>query len=400
MLSPLPKQRAMAQINRMTEIYSNIGHRALVDMRRFNKPFVFVGDLHANIPNFERFTNHYYDSLRRKDVVVTFLGDAVHECKLDDNFNSSIVMMQNVFNLKEQNPEFFHYLAGNHDSFSPNVVRKINGQNYMPGPRMFGTLYDLYGSEYVEKFQKVLESLPMFFVANGIVAVHGGPLKPFEGKSITLETLKNLRLAESINPNYESEKTKESTENTIFVEQALWGRLNKEGTHGYTLDDVNRFLSAIGQGNSILLVGHTVPDNGDWWKQHSPNHFVITGHREDKFGVAVYENDVIKFIPVPRNTLSDNYTMCFVNNYLLKHQVEKYQKKSDEEILHKKVTDQNLVIGNTILNENISDLPKKPFDDDGTIIEHKSSSLKKHPEQKITDGDVIIGGRILKKEEE
>lgn len=308
--SPLPKDLAWKQLRKYSVVsnYTQIsGSGKIVDLTKIpsNRPITYIGDLHANLTNLERFLYRNYDQLRQDKMVVNILGDAVHERKKDDSMDTSIVMMQNIFDLKINNPNSFFYYAGNHDSFSPNFSVKDGNVRINPGPLMLSRLVDLYGQDYVDLFQKCLYELPIFSIANGVVSVHGSPVKG----SFTMQTLEKLSLKEDdygrmIDP---------------LAKQALWGRYDPENKHrySYTLNDVNNFLSQIGQPKATLLVAHTEPDNGNWYKKLAENHYVIYGKFYNSFGYAQLKDGKLSFIDIEGKPLDPTKTICCLKNYVL-----------------------------------------------------------------------------------
>jgi len=284
-ISPLPKQAAFRQLERYFYTCSNCPGRqagGVVDLTSVpsSTPIVYVGDLHARVDNLNRVLNtgNNHELLRRGQLVLNLLGDAVHPETGKMDMDSSVVIMQQIMDLKITNPDNFYYYAGNHDSFSMKAMRNIGGIPVFPGIIMSYHLEGLYGSEYVERFRSILARLPIVSVAKGAIATHGGPIKP----PFSMERLINSSPANEDDP---------------LIMQAIWGRFEciEEPKLSYDMEDVDGFLSAMGQQDATLLVAHTKPRHGVWHREIAPNHHVIFG-AFDRFGYAMLKDGRLSFL--------------------------------------------------------------------------------------------------------
>jgi len=284
-VSPLPKRAAFRQLERYFYTCSNRpGKQAgsVVDLTSVpsSTPIVYVGDLHARADNLNRVLNtgNNHELLRRGQLILNLMGDAVHPETGKMDMDPSVVTMQQIMDLKITNPDNFYYYAGNHDSFSMKAMRNIGGIPVFPGIIMSYHLEELYGSEYVERFRSLLARLPVVSVAKGVIATHGGPIKP----PFSMERLINSSPANEDDP---------------LIMQATWGRFEciEEPKISYDMEDVDGFLSAMGQQDATLLVAHTKPRHGAWHREIAPNHHVIFG-AFDRFGYAMLKDGRLSFL--------------------------------------------------------------------------------------------------------
>ena len=282
-MSPLPKQAAFRQLDRYlyTSRTSRFQIGGFVDLKAVPEeiPIVYVGDLHARVDNLNRFLNfaRNYELLKDGKLVVNILGDAVHPENGHTDMDSSVVMMQQIMDLKITNPDNFYYYAGNHDSFSTKAMRIVNGYPVFPGVLMQLRLEELYGGDYIERFGRLISTLPVVSVANGVITTHGGPIRP----PFNMQQLINL------NP---------ANEDAPMIKQAIWGRFEcvEDPKLSYDMNDVGGFLTAMDQENATLLVAHTKPGHGNWHREIAPNHHVIFGAL-DKFGYAFLQHGRLNF---------------------------------------------------------------------------------------------------------
>lgn len=263
-MTPLPKKAAFRQLERYiyTSRTSKFQAGGLVDLRKVPEdiPIAYVGDLHARVDNLNRILNSgsNYERLRNGQLVLNILGDAVHREDCNTEMDSSVVMMQQIMDLKIMCPDNFYYYAGNHDSFSMRAMRQTSAGLIFPGVIMSMHLQDLYGDDYVRRFQELISGLPMVSAANGVVTSHGGPIR----RPFTMEQLINASPANETDP---------------IVRDIVWGRFEcvEDPSLSYDMSDVQRFLSAMDQPDAALLVAHTKPKNGSWHREIAPNHHVI-----------------------------------------------------------------------------------------------------------------------------
>jgi len=89
---------------------------------------VLVGDLHARIDNLLTVLseNAILDGLENGTAALVILGDAVHpeEPGSLDEMDSSLLMMDLIFNLKTRFPDNVFYIVGNHDSFLHEIMKR------------------------------------------------------------------------------------------------------------------------------------------------------------------------------------------------------------------------------------------------------------------------------------
>ncbi len=289
-MTPLPKQAAFRQLERYlyTSRTSKFQAGGFVDLRKVPEdvPIVYVGDLHARVDNLNRVLNSAdnYGRLRNGRLVLNILGDAVHREDCNTEMDSSVVMMQQIMDLKIMCPDNFYYYAGNHDSFSMRAMRQTPAGFIFPGIIMSSRLEELYGDDYVRRFQALISGLPIVSAANGIITAHGGPIR----RPFTMSQLINASPANETDP---------------MVKDAVWGRFEYADDPAliYDMFDVQKFLSAMDQPDATLLVAHTKPKNGGWHREIAPNHHVIFGAL-DPVGYALLHYGELHFLDASKSS--------------------------------------------------------------------------------------------------
>lgn len=362
-ISPLPKQSALRQLDRYLEVCSRssrLQSGGIVDLTSVptSKPIVYVGDLHGRVDNLNKVLNtgNNYEMLRRGQLFMNILGDAVHPEKGPMEMDSSVVIMQQIMDLKMMHPNNFFYYAGNHDSFSMKAMREVNGFPVFPGVIMMSHLNKLYGESYVERFRMLIAGLPIVSIADGLITTHGGPIRP----PFTMEQLVKLSHANEGDP---------------LVKQAVWGRFEciEDPSISYDIEDVNDFLSTIGHESATLLVAHTKPDNMKWHKEIASNHHVIFG-AFDEFGYASLKNRKLGFIEA-----SDSppfTTGRLPVEFFSDQTMPKIKKRPDGEIIRTNAAMfgtggayQRATVDTTIIPTSRSDVETYAFvEPDGTIV--------------------------------
>lgn len=283
-MMPLPRKAAFRQLERYlnTSVRGKFQAGGFVDLRKVPEdiPIAYVGDLHARVDNLNRILNSgsTYERLRNGQLVLNILGDAVHREDGNTEMDSSVVMMQQIMDLKIMCPDNFYYYAGNHDSFSMRAMLQTSAGLIFPGVIMSMHLQDLYGDDYVRRFQELISGLPMVSAANGVVTAHGGPVR----RPFTMEQLINASPANETDP---------------IVRDIVWGRFEcvEDPSLSYDMSDVQRFLSDMDQPDAALLVAHTKPKNRSWHREIARNHHVIFGAL-DPVGYALLHYGELHFL--------------------------------------------------------------------------------------------------------
>jgi hypothetical protein len=229
---------------------------------------VLVGDLHARLDNLLKILseNAYLESVERGDAALIFLGDAVHpedDGELE-SMDSSMLLMDLILKLKRRFPSRVFFIIGNHDSFSPDVMKGGVPQSLLWGKR----LQSVRGGAYQEAMDLFYRRSPLVVVSDGFIACHAAPPRC----TVTLETLVNIRQSPNI------------------VHDLTWDRIRSPRyPAGYTRRDVRRFRSSLGLAEgTAFIVGH-YPRSADetvWLNVDKiEDHHILYSAMRDKLAV-------------------------------------------------------------------------------------------------------------------
>jgi len=138
---------------------------------------IIVGDLHSCQENLEKIIAHNDNEKKLKSgqSVLILLGDTVHNDQMGmlREMESSLRILEYVFELLRKYGNSVLYLRGNHDCFDENLVKSsirqgLEFRNYVREHR---------GEKYVQSVEAFFESLPVFIIANKFVITHAGPVR-------------------------------------------------------------------------------------------------------------------------------------------------------------------------------------------------------------------------------
>jgi hypothetical protein len=229
---------------------------------------VLVGDLHANIDNLLKILseNAFMQALTAGEAVLIFLGDAVHrESKGElEEMDTSVLMMDLILKLKLRFPHQVFFLVGNHDSFSPDVMKGGVPQSALWERR----LGELRGEAYVKQMALFYQHSPVVAMSRGYLACHAGPCRA----RISREVLVNIRQFPAL------------------LHELTWTRLKTPRfPAGYTRGDVRRFRKSLElDREAAFIVGHYPfgPQDTLWLDVgHIENHHILYSARPDQVGV-------------------------------------------------------------------------------------------------------------------
>lgn len=188
---------------------------ALVELKK-DIPTILIPDLHGQREilykilttknkegktNLERFIN--------AEVQIVVLGDAVHtETRLDEQQEAQEKLKQNnkqeasqlldkeiadsfgtvmmLMKLKELNPENFHYLRGDHEVQKETYasVGKLHHGPVLQSSLVKFYFENQYGKDFLDKYDKFEDSLPVLAIGNKFVASHTPHAIPFTKEEI------------------------------------------------------------------------------------------------------------------------------------------------------------------------------------------------------------------------
>ncbi len=259
----------------------------LVEIPNTTTP-VIVGDLHAQVNNLLKILseNCLLDCLRMKTATLIILGDAPHSEMMHElnRFDTSMLIMDLIFRLKLTFPENVFYLRGNHDSFSPDIIKS----GILQGELFKEYLLKIRGSDYVREMQTFYDSLPYVILSESFVACHAGP--PHSAASE--EDLINIR------------------ENDSLAHVLTTTRLHRPHfLHGYTKSDVKKLRRSLSlPPKTVLIVGHTPMDPfGSFWLHagNVKNHHVIYSAHSEGPSLFIRTGETFAPITFPAEPLLD-----------------------------------------------------------------------------------------------
>lgn len=198
---------------------------------------VLMGDLHACADNLLRVLSEggLLGALERNEACLVLLGDLVHSQESGElaDMDSSVVILDLFTALKLRFPKNIFCLRGNHESFSPDVLK-----GGVPQGLFFRKhLKKLRGKAYVAEIETFFEGLAFIVQGNDFAACHGAPVRSRVNRS----TLVNIRRYPGIQ--YE----------------IVWNRLRRGNRPaGYGKGSVKRFRRTLNlTKHAPMIVGHT-----------------------------------------------------------------------------------------------------------------------------------------------
>jgi hypothetical protein len=152
-------------------------------------PPIIVGDLHANLANFKAILDHdnNYSKIKKEQATLILLGDTVHNDMPGTlkEMDSSISMLDFVFELFKDLGTRLIYIRGNHDTFDSQLIKS----GILQGLEFEKLLLRERGEEYVHEVREFFDVLPVFLIAKNFIISHAGPVRG----GADVETLINIR---------------------------------------------------------------------------------------------------------------------------------------------------------------------------------------------------------------
>ncbi len=229
---------------------------------------VIVGDLHAQVENLLKILseNAFPESLERGEAVLITIGDSVHSEERDqlEEMDSSLLMMDLILKLKLRFPYQFFFLAGNHESFSPDVMKSGVPQGLLWKKHVT----EVRGEAYRDELSLFYQQSPLVVVSEDFVACHAGPPRT----KINRDMLVDVRRFPAL------------------VRELTWNRA-KRRTYpaGYTGGDARRFRKALGLAKDApFIVGHyPLSQEQTFWLNvgQVENHHIIYSAWPDQIGI-------------------------------------------------------------------------------------------------------------------
>ncbi len=275
-IEPLSPDAALATIRKVNALLREEPYRprdalgnlgGVLELPRHVTP-ILIGDLHARLDNLLKILseNAYLESVEQGDAALIFLGDVVHSEDSDqlESMDSSMLVMDLILKLKLRYPSRVFFIIGNHDSFSPDVMKGGVPQSLLWAKH----LNSLRGSDYREEMDLFYRRCPLVTVSDGFIACHAAP--PL--RQVTMETLVNVRQFPDI------------------VHDLTWNRIRtRRHPAGYTRRNVRSFRSCLGlDEKTAFIVGH-YPRSADgtvWLDvEEIEGHHILYSAMPDKLAV-------------------------------------------------------------------------------------------------------------------
>ncbi|MEN8175761.1 MAG: metallophosphoesterase [Pseudomonadota bacterium] len=277
-LEPLSPAKALASLQAVNRLMAHEAFRplntsgapgGLLELPAGLTP-ILVGDLHARVDNLLRIISEagVLPALERGDAALVLLGDVVH-CEQPDRLKAmddSLLMMDLIFRLKLAFPDRLFFLRGNHDSFSPSLLK----QGVPQGALWRHRLTETRGEDYIRDMRIFYEALPLVAVSPGFAACHAGPPRKPVRRDDLVDVSKNPELAREI----------------------VWTRVRAPGNPaGYSRAHVRRFRNTLGlKDPAPLVVAHNPLSASDTlWLDAAgiPHHHVLYSARRHEVGALV-----------------------------------------------------------------------------------------------------------------
>jgi predicted phosphodiesterase len=268
--SALDKLRSVNRLlqndpHRRKDSFGNAG--GLVELPDWLTPIV-VGDLHAQLDNLLKILseNSFLDCLEQGKAALILLGDAVHP-EADgelDHMDSSVLIMDLIIQLKLRFPKQVFFIVGNHDSFSPDVMKAGVPQSLLWDKKV----KEWRGEEYREELALFYRQSPLVVLSKDFVACHAGPPR----SKVTLDMLVEVR------------------QYPTLVHELTWNRVKTPGFPlGYTRRDVQLFRKSLKLEDTMPFIVAHYPQSkeGTIWQnvENIPYHHVLYSARKDQLAV-------------------------------------------------------------------------------------------------------------------
>jgi predicted phosphodiesterase len=236
----------------------------LIDLSKQNHELIVIGDLHGSIENLKAIVDHEDNKkkLKKDKLILLIIGDGVHNDQVGQmlEMDSSLLVLEEVFNLFLKYKDNIIYIRGNHDTFDSRLAKSAIKQ----GLEFKNHLLEHRGEQYVEKVNEFFESLPVFVIGRDYAITHGGPVRHGATKTEVINIV----------------------DNDDFYHQLIWNRLHEfRGTPSlkeYNEQDIRKMNIKMNLPElAPFIVGHnpmwTTGDRTGIWKDiiGIKNHYII-----------------------------------------------------------------------------------------------------------------------------
>ena len=138
---------------------------------------IIVGDLHSCLANLKLILGHEgnREAISQGKRTLVLIGDTVHNdvAGMMREMDSSVDILEYIFDLIEEYPTGVVYIRGNHDTFDERLTKS----GIFQGKDFKNALMARKGEEYFHGVEQFFEDLPMFIVGKGYAITHAGPVR-------------------------------------------------------------------------------------------------------------------------------------------------------------------------------------------------------------------------------
>ena len=265
--------QAAGGIERPLDIYSRPG--ALVKLSS-GKKAILIADLHANIENLNLILKKYAVEIEYGEVVLVFLGDAIHpEVGYMKDMASSIKLMDAIIQLTAEGKAI--YLKGNHDEvwggkekmfskddakgqpiwqgveFQEQFMAAKKAEYVKTNPQATEAEANAYAQNCVKQLQSFYDNAPLIFVGAGIITGHTPVLDSMTlAMSTTGVSLEHALINAHHNPE--------------MVMALTWGRPEKQSSqdhpYKYNNADAQSMREELNMPEAVIVAAHSHHPSG------------------------------------------------------------------------------------------------------------------------------------------
>ncbi|MBL8390263.1 MAG: metallophosphoesterase [Candidatus Accumulibacter sp.] len=248
---------------------------------------ILVADMHGQVDNLLTVLsqNAFLDAIEDGSAALIILGDAVH-CEVDGRLRemqSSMLLMDLIFRLKQRFPRQVFYVRGNHDSFSEDIAKDGIPQGLLWAKE----LSDQRGTVYLRAMEEFYRLLPYIVSSDDFVACHAAAPKA----EVSLPMLVNIH------------------RHPELIVELINNRLRRPNRpQGYSRGDVKRLRRSLQlDKHTPFIVGHTPMDReGTLWLNVDgiTNHHVLFSAHPDHVAVFTRVDGVLVPLVYPVDAVS------------------------------------------------------------------------------------------------
>jgi pSer/pThr/pTyr-binding forkhead associated (FHA) protein len=239
-----------------------VQHSGIVDLPK-GVPTLVLSDIHARRDFLVKAMEHQVDGknvldlLKEGKINVVCIGDGMHaegraaarweqaeqdmlhgrpSAALNAEMVEGLGTMKMIMDLKQECPENFHFVRGNHDEVKGRFAKyaRVLGESAIVAEWMTKN----YGAEFLDEYARFEESLPLLVRGTGFVASHAAP-----GGNLDREMIEN--------------RDPKAFAQLAWTENRQWDDKDPK-----VQEKFERNLAEVGGSGGRWLVGHRVVDDG------------------------------------------------------------------------------------------------------------------------------------------